>query len=71
MYKDVYYLFKKWRLKNHGKENEKEMFQKLEEIINDHQGDEGGRAFLQCYEKGMSDISKSWDNRDTDKPLVL
>ena len=33
MYKDVYYLFKKWRLKNHGKENGKEMFQKLQEII--------------------------------------
>ena len=74
MYKDVYYLFKKWRLKHHGKENGKEMLQKLEEIINDYnknQGDEGGRAFLQCYEKGLSDKSESWDNRDTDKPLVL
>ena len=55
-------------LKNHGKENGKEMFQKLEEIINDYnknQGDEGGRAFFQCYEKGLSDKSESWDNRDT------
>ena len=74
LYKDVYYLFKKWRLKNHGKENGKEMFQKLEEIINDYNrnhSDEGGRAFIQHYEKGISNKSESWDNRDIDKPLVL
>ena len=74
MYKDVYYLFKKWRLKNHGKENGKEMFQKLQEIVdtyNKDNGDEGGRAFLQRYEQNPSEKSESWDNRDTAKPLVL
>lgn len=64
-------IIKKWRLINHGKENGKEMFQKFMNDYVKNQCDEGGRAFLQCYEKGLSDKSESWDNRDTDKPLVL
>ena len=77
IYSDVYYTYKKWRVKQHGEPNGEKMFEKLEEIIKDYNErhkSQGGKAHLQKFEKTVDTKSLSWDakpgsNKDT--PLVL
>ena len=66
-YSDVFYMYRKWRLKNHGERNGEGMFTKLEEMVgayNAEKGGEGGKAFLQRFEKKINDEA-------IDTPLVL
>ena len=74
LYTDVYYLYRKWRVKNHGEPNGEQMFNKMEQLVksyNANYGSDGGGAFLQKYQKkGPEDMKKmAFDNPDT--PLIL
>ena len=75
LYTDVYYLYRKWRVKNHGEANGKQMFHKLEEMVkayNSNYGNEGGSAFLQQYERNIvGDRGKLSNDCDNDTPLIL
>ncbi len=76
-YGDAFYLYRKWRRKNHGERNGKAMFTKLEEIIkeyNQENGSEGGRAFLQKFERSIDGKMQKWEDKPgegIDTPLVL
>ena len=72
---DVYYLYRKWRIKNHGEECGEKMFDRLEEIVSTYNKEHnaaGGRALLQRYDKEHSE--STWDTTVdicTEQPLVL
>ena len=76
-YGDVFYLYRKWRIKKHGERNGDAMFGKLEAVINEYNtqyGPEGGKAFLQRFEARVDGKSQEWDDKPgegVDTPLVL
>ncbi len=73
-YGDVFYLYKKWRIKTHGERNGDSMFGRLEEVIkkyNTQYGPENGKAFLQRYEASIDGKSQKWEGKPGDTPLVL
>ena len=76
-YGDVFYLYRKWRIKNHGERNGEPMFNKLEEMIkeyNQKNGSERGKAFLQKFERSVDNKSQKWEDKpgeSIDTPLVL
>ena len=77
LYTDTYYLYIKWRKKNHGAASGKQMFQKLEEMAKEYNvnhGNEGGSAFLQQYErniKGNTHKLSTTSVCDSDTPLII
>ena len=77
MYSDIYYIFKKWRMKQHGEPNGEKMFEKLEEAIKEYNEKhklQGGKAHIQRFERKTNIKSESWDDKPgdcTDTPLVL
>ena len=76
MYSDVYYTYKKWKVK-HGEPNGEKMFEKLEKVIQDYNEkhkSQGGKAHLQKFERTIHTKSQSWDAKpgsSKDTPLVL
>ena len=73
-YSDVFYLYKKWRIKNHGEQNGEVMFEKLDVMIQQYNkefGSEGGRAFLQKFERSIDSKSEYIPGKSIDTPLVL
>ena len=67
---DIYYLYKKWRVDKHGKENGEDMFKQLQHTVDNYNKEhkqEDGKAFLQSYE---GKISKG-TQETTGQPLVL
>ena len=74
LYKDVYYLHKKWRVKNHGEPNGKRMFEMLEEMVktyNQNHRHKGGTAFLQQYTKDVEGDKHITSSKAGGTPLVL
>lgn len=78
IYSDIYYIYKKWRIKQHGEPNGEKMFERLAEVIkdyNDRHNSQGGKALLQKFEKTNDKTrSEKWDAKagsSTDTPLVL
>ena len=71
---DVYYLYKKWRVKHHGEECG-EMFENLEEVITEYNKEYqsvGGKVILQRYDKVH--YESTWEmaaNVCREQPLVL
>ena len=69
---DIYYLYNKWRVDKLGPENGEKMFEQLETLIkayNEEHGEEGGRAFIQRYEK--QSVQTTPEKTTSDQPLVL
>ena len=70
-------MYRKWRSKNHGEQNGEAMFIKLEETIkeyNQENGSEGGRAFLQKFERSIDGKMQKWEDtpgEGINTPLVL
>ena len=65
---DVQREFRAWRVRNYGKDNGREMFDKLDELVeryNNENEEKGGKSFLQWY------VSGNIDKTTTEKPLVL
>ena len=59
---NVYYLFRKWRETQHGKESGEELFSYLEKVIekcNKENEHENGRAYLQRNEHKQTE--KTWE----------
>ena len=77
IYSDIYYTYKKWRMKQHGEPNGERMFEKLEEVVrvyNEQHNSKGGKAHLQKFERTTDTKSQNWDAKagsSTDTPLVL
>ena len=72
--KDVYYLYKKWRVEKHGEENGEGMFSQLEKLVSDYNMEneqEGGRAFIQRYKHKHVETTSKGTDFSTDQPLVL
>ena len=76
-YGDVFYLYRKWRIKKHGERNGDAMFGKLEAVIKEYNtqyGPEGGKAFLKRFEARFDGKSQEWDDKPgegVDTLLVL
>ena len=72
---DVYYLYRKWRVKNLGEECGERMFDRLDEAViayNKEFSAVGGKALLQRYDKEHSE--SAWEKNakiSTEQPLVL
>jgi len=52
MYSNVYYIYKKWRVKILGESNGEKMYDKLEEMVksyNEQHSRHRGKAFLQKF----------------------
>ena len=65
---DVHRAFRAWREKNYGKDNGKEMFDKLEELVDSYKSKHcvnGGQGILQRY------ISANCNDNAAEQPLVL
>lgn len=72
---DVYYMYRKWRVKNLGEECGEKMFDRLDEAViayNKEFNAVGGQVLLQRYDKQHSE--SAWDknaNICTEQPLIL
>ena len=72
---DVYYLYRKWRVKNLGEECGERMFDRLDEAViayNKEFSAVGGKALLQRYDKEHSEsVWEKYAKISTEQPLVL
>ena len=69
---DVYLLFSKWKVQQHGKESGESMFKRLEGVVEEYNNnaDQGGCAYIQRYHNKAN--GSTWDNPNNGvQPLVL
>ena len=66
---DICHLYDKWRLGNYGRDNGKDLFQKLQKAVylyNQQHGEDRGKALLQWYSN-----NESTEQSDKDDDEIL